>query len=169
VNVAEGSKARHGGKREGSGRKQLLDLGERLAVILDYRATMGKRARAEAMARFEATRRANYPDLVRMQDTARAVPVARRRKFLASKDGQHLADVGAEILDILDAYGTRQFATVPPKRPQGVRGGILADVARRASERTGAIITPAYVEKCLKDPEARAIADELNRCDIEET
>lgn len=151
-----------GGKRVGAGRKQLLDIEERLAVVLAYRAAMRACAVRNAAERFHRERANGYPDLLALWRDAQTVPVSERRAFLAADDGQHLHDVDAEISEISDRFGKGRFASVSLRVPQGARKSIIAAIARDMSDRTGAPISSEYIAKCLKDKHARGMADELN-------
>lgn len=143
-----------GGKREGAGRKPVLDAWERLAVGAACEALWRE---AWAAAYREAVDRATAR-LRREWARAQAIPPETRAQWLRGQEGgdyiddvdfARREDAGMADADI-DLEAPRLLRVRPP-RPKGKRQGIVEQVAWQKTEALGRTVSARMATECWKE------------------
>jgi hypothetical protein len=129
-----------GGRREGAGRKRVLDPIQAILIGIECEKRWERLARKQALQKNQ-----NRPDIQQVrvhQARLGTIPVKLRRR---SSVAETLAEVGEDIGSLLPKG---RFRAIPIKRPYGARARIIADVIEWYLKRTGRRLTARRVDEC---------------------
>jgi hypothetical protein len=160
------AKNAHGGKRSGAGRKPSLSFWERMRIgglcEEKWRAT----SEAAALSAFQA--QPHIIDVQEEQNRLMKIPVKLRGSQKPLPDGLTVAEtieeVSQEIDAILSSAGASRYVSIPIRRPQGAKEGVLEEVFVLVSGIPSQKISKRMVKKCwdeFRSVEAR-IRSELS-------
>ena len=165
------AKNAHGGRRDRAGRKQSLSFGARMEIGSLCEEKWCAKSEAAAWSEYES--RPYISDIREEQNRLNAIPVKSRSDKNTSPDSkstellsvpERIDEVSQEIDAILKDNGASRFASIPVRRLQGVKEGLLGEVAESIGRIAGNKITKRMVKKCWDEFRAvqRRLKSELS-------
>jgi hypothetical protein len=144
---------KHGGRREGAGKKPKLTSTQAISVGLWCERLWGRAAEAQAMRNYEE--RSSTEQISQAQSRADLIPPSRRMSRATRESLEDISD------DIDDATGGNRLVSIPLTRPYRAHEKVMDAAVRRCAKLYEISITRRTAKECWD--KARALEARLRR------
>ncbi|WP_157182231.1 hypothetical protein [Methylobacterium sp. WSM2598] len=163
----------HGGRREGAGRKEILDIDQRFTLFTRYERRVFDLKNQKTNDKLygeggvlekvhECSETIDSYVMAKKGSAKYQTYLKRRIEGVGIGDGDHTIDEA--YLDLQDqihnVFGGARRVGLIPKRPYRFRNDVLKALAEEASKEFGVRVTPRRVRACVEEFRAVLRADE---------